>query len=103
MRDPLSLHEELCSLLGSRYAYFQPPSSTKMRYPCIVYKKLRRERVGADNAKYLSSQSYQVTVIYTDPDCDLPDKILDHFQFISQDTDTYVVDSLYHDVFTLYY
>ena len=33
----LELHEILCTILGSRNVYFQPPESIKMNYPAIVY------------------------------------------------------------------
>ena len=35
----LQLHEELCSVLGSRNVYFQPPETIKLTYPCIIYSK----------------------------------------------------------------
>ena len=37
-KDRLILHDELITLLGSSNVYFQPPTSIKMNYPCIIYK-----------------------------------------------------------------
>ena len=37
MGTRLELHEQLCKILDTRYAYFQPPETVKMKYPAIVY------------------------------------------------------------------
>jgi len=102
MARRLQLHEKLCEILGSRNAYFQPPPSVKLNYPCIIYKIAKRERTKANNASYIKRIRYDVTVITKDPDSDLPDRLLDSFLYIEHDR-TYPADNLYHDVFTLYY
>ncbi len=107
MASRLSLQSELKSLIGVRTdnkqnVYFQPPESVKLVYPCIIYKLARPEARRADNKVYKFTQCYEITVIYTDPDYELPKEILHHFEYV--DLDRYFTsDNLYHAVFTLFY
>ena len=103
MRSRFDLHEKLVEILGSRNVYFKPPATAKMSYPCFVYKKHTLEAENADNSKYLVGQKYQVTIIYSDPDSQLPEKFFKEFRFCTTNTPTYVSDNLYHDVFTIYW
>ena len=102
MASRLSLQNELEELLGSRNVYFQPPASVHMDYPAIVYCRNNIENTFANNSVYKQNNSYSLTVIYTDPDSELPIKISRAFPSISFDRH-YTADNLYHDVFTLYY
>lgn len=97
----LELHERLCTLLGSRNVYYRPPESIKMKYPAIVYDRNNYRNVFADDTIYRQLKSYMITVIYKDPDSDLPDRImgLPYCRFDRH----FVSDNLNHDVFTLYY
>lgn len=69
MSRRLKLHNILCAILscpdkGSECrAYFQPPSSVKMKYPAIVYALDDIENTFANNGVYLSERKYSVTVI----------------------------------------
>lgn len=107
MASRLSLHAELKSLIGSRAdgknnVYFQPPESVKLVYPCIVYEFDKPETKRADNKVYKFTQCYKITVIYKEPDYDLPNTILHYFTHV--DIDRYFVsDNLYHTVLSLYY
>ena len=103
MRSRVDLQTKLETILGSRNVYCQPPASTKIQYPCIIYKKNVMDAMYADNCKYGKSQNYTITVVYKDPDSDLPDKVFSSFDFCSPNTPTYVADNLYHDVFTIYW
>ncbi len=97
----LELHTILCEILGSEHVYFQPPESVKMVYPAIVY---GIDDVGLNHANdgvYLSRRRYQVTVIDTDPDSELPGEMLK--LSACRFNRRYIADNLYHDVFTLYY
>lgn len=96
----LTLQTKLEEFLGSRNVYFQPPATTKLKYPCILYDRSRIEQVYADNKTYLKHKQYTVTIIHQNADSDLPDKILDEFEFIAFDR-SYTAENLYHDVFTL--
>ena len=100
--DRLKLHEEFCEILGSRNVYFQPPSSKKMQYDCIRYERSKISPAYANNKIYRLKDCYTVTLMYRDPDSELPHKILKSFSLISHDTH-FTKDNLHHDVFTLYY
>ncbi|MCM1578396.1 MAG: hypothetical protein NC078_06330 [Ruminococcus sp.] len=93
------LHEALCEALGSGNVYFQPPESLKIKYPAIVYQRSRINVKHADNAAYLTTKTYEITVIDTDPDGKIADKVsrLPRCGFDRH----FVGDNLYHDVFTI--
>lgn len=100
-KSRLTLHDELCVILGTRYVYFQPPETVKLQYPCIIYERSNSDVRYADNSMYNKLRSYTVTVIDKDPDSELPDRIeelsmcrLDRF---------YTADNLNHWIFTLFY
>lgn len=99
----LKLHEELVELAGSSFVvYFQPPNGTQIRYPCIVYSKDSGDALYADNNAYRYTQRYQVTIITRDADCDLPERLLEHFKMCRMDRQ-FVGENLYHNVLILYY
>ena len=103
MGSRLDLHEELCNVLGSRNVYFQPPESKQLKYDCIIYSKNNvLSRYANNNNNYMSKDRYELTIIYKDPDCDIPKRITDFFKYCRQDRH-FVVDNLYHETFTLYY
>jgi hypothetical protein len=88
-------------LLGSDKVYFQPPTNTKIEYPCIVYNRDALQVRFADNSPYYHTKRYQVTVIDKNPDSDIPDKVanLRLCLFNRHFTEA----NLNHDVFTLYF
>ena len=102
MGSRLELHEELCEILGTRNVYFQPPASIKMAYPCIRYSKSPPDLYRANNRIYKNVNQYEVTVIDEDPDSDIPDKILNHFQMCSLDR-VYPADNRNHTTLKLYF
>jgi len=97
----LELQEILTNILGSSNVYFQPPSTVKMKYPCIVYQRDNIEQKFADNRTYVSLVRYSLTLISRSPENNLVSKILE-LPYCSYDR-FYTADSLNHDVFTLYY
>ena len=101
MGSRLKLQSELEKILGSRNVYFQPPSSLKIKYPAIVYSRNSIDNNFANNSVYKQDMSYMLTVIYTDPDSEIPINIskMKKCRFDRH----YTVDNLNHDVFTLYY
>lgn len=101
MADRPDLQTILENLLGSRSVYYQPPESVKMTYPAIRYSRKTIENRFANNLVYKQNNAYELTVIYADPDSDLPIKIsnLPMCRFDRH----YVADNLNHDTFTLYY
>ena len=102
MASRLDLHEELCSVLGSRNVYFQPPESVKMKYPCIRYSSDGVDSVHANNRAYRNVKRYEGVVIDSNPDSVIADKILAHFEMCSL-SPGYTADNLNHFPFTLYY
>ena len=102
MASRLNLHEELCTLLGSRNVYYDPPESVKMKYPCIRYSLSGIDKYNANDKRYRSTNRYEVVVIETDPDSVLPNEILSHFPMCDFDTG-YTADNLHHRVYTIYY
>jgi hypothetical protein len=107
MASRLKLHDEFIDLIGSRNeedkrVYFQPPVSVKMKYRCIRYSKDGTDLLRANDKIYRKTNRYNGVVIDTNPDSDLPDKLLEHFQMCSLGR-PYVVDNLHHFPFTIYY
>lgn len=101
MDSRLELHNILVDLINPHKVYFQPPSSIKLTYPCIIYKLDDINTSYADSEKYIKVKAYMLTVIDQNPDTDILDKILslDYCNF-----DRYFVsDNLNHYVFTLFY
>lgn len=102
MANRLDLHASLVNILGSNNVYFQPPESLKMKYPCIRYSKSGINNKRADDRIYTSTNRYEVTVIDSDPDSIIHEKILDEFPMCSFDR-SYTSDNLNHKTLTLYY
>lgn len=97
----LKLQEELESILGSDQVYFQPPESLKIKYPAIVYERYDINNTFANNNVYGQSYFYRVTIIDSDPDCSIVDK-MSTFK-TARFNRHYVSDNLNHDVFTIFY
>ena len=103
MNSRVDLQMQLEAVLGSRNVYFQPPETLKIKYPAIIYELSGIDITKADNSNYLKHRNYLVTLIHSDPDNDLVDKLLDHFLYIGLDRPPYESDNLYHYVFDLYF
>ena len=102
MASRLELHEELCTVLGSRNVYFNPPESVRMNYDAIRYKLSGKDIKRANNKIYQSVNQYDGVVITRDPDTTIPDSLLEHFEMCSLGR-PYPADNLNHYPFTLYY
>lgn len=99
MERRTELHKILEKILGSKNVYFQPPSSLKIHYPCIVYERSPSHRRFADNNQYTKIDRYTLTVIDRNSDTDIPDKISE-LLMVKFDR-CYVADNLNHYVFTI--
>lgn len=102
MASRLELHEEFCDILGNRNAYFQPPASIKLNYPCIVYSISSVNKQNANDKMYKSMNEYKVVVIDSDPDSEIPNKIIARFPMCRFDR-AYTLDNLNHSALSLYY
>lgn len=87
-------------LLESRSVYYNPPSSVKMDYDAIVFKRSAFRNNFANNGVYRQSHAYEVTTITEDPDAPIIEKISKLPMCVFDRS--YVADNLYHNVFTLY-
>ena len=79
MAERLTLHEELCELLGSRNVYFQTPESVKMSYDAIRYALSGKDVKRASDRAYKIVNKYEGVVITRDPDTTIPDDMINHF------------------------
>lgn len=97
----LKLQALLEGITGAKKAYFQPPPSLAMTYPCIVYERDNTSTQHANNLPYRNMQRYQVTIMDYDPDSQLLAKVsrLPTASFSRH----FTADKLNHDVFTLYF
>ena len=108
MASRLQLQTILETILGTqnepedkKRVYYQPPSNTKMQYPCIVYQRQSGDTQFADNRPYIITKRYQVTVIDRNPDSTIPDQVAE-LQMCTFDRD-YTADNLNHFVYNLYF
>lgn len=108
MTRRIDLHWILIDILGTRNepldkqrVYFQPPSTIKLLYPCIIYKRDDKDEIFANNFLYQAKKRYLITVIDKNPDSEIPDKVAE-LQYCSFNTN-YVADNLNHDVYSIYY
>jgi hypothetical protein len=97
----LKLQALLASIPGVTKAYFQPPPSVSMTYPCIVYQRDSASTSHANNLPYRQMQRYQITIIDRDPDSAIPGAVamLPTASFSQH----FTADQLNHDVYTLYF
>lgn len=89
------LHE-LCSNV-----YFQPPTGTKIAYPCIVYDLERTNVRFADNAPYALYNEYEIKYITRDPDDPVREQLV--MLPLCSSERSYVADNLYHYPFRMYF
>lgn len=102
MGSRLELHEKLVEILGTRFVFFQPPSSIKLTYPCIIYKRDNENLVYANDDRYLGTKRYLITIVDQNPDSTIPDRLSTFFRYCSF-TNHYIVDNLNHNIYTLFY
>lgn len=102
MATRLELHEELCTFLGNDHAYYEPPESIKLKYPCFVYGVDDIEQIRANNRHYLDFNEYSITYITSKIDNNICERFFEAFPSSTFDR-SYVADNLHHYVFTLKY
>ena len=97
----LAFHHELLEVCPN--AYFQPPASILLTYPCIIYYKSTPNVSRANDGAYLKHSAYEVTVIDRNPEGTIPDTLLMKFPMCTVDNADYAVDNLHHTSLTIYY
>lgn len=97
----VQLQRNLENLLGSRNVYFQPPTGTQLKFPCIVYNLEHAADQHAEDKIYRRLYRYRLTYITKDPDDPMTEKIDDirYCSFIN----FFTSDNLNHYVYTIYY
>lgn len=98
----LDLDELLNTLMPSEgNVYFQPKENIRLSYPAIVYSRDDTDDRYADNILYSHTQRYQVTLMDSDPDSDILEKLkqLPMCKFVRH----FTTAGLNHDIFNLYY
>lgn len=99
MASRLKLQEILEDILGSKNVYFQPPSTVRLQYPCIIYQLDDLPTQHANNAPYMLTHSYMLTLVNTSAGMGLAEKLamlprINHSR-------RYTKDNLYHDVYQI--
>jgi len=96
------LQESLENIPGVSKVYFQPPESTKLLYPCIIYELSDISSMGADDINYLNIFSFSLTVIDKDPESNIPHEILSISDpFVATFDRFFTTDNMNHWTFTL--
>lgn len=82
-------------------AYFQPPPTVMLKYPCIVYSRSLTAPNHADDMLYKFRQCYSVTYIDPNPDSDVHDALL-ALPYCQYDRH-FTQDNLHHDMYYIYH
>lgn len=101
MGQRLDLQHKLEQILGSEHVYYQPKSSDRVEYPCIVYHLDGMSPIRSDNSIYKEMRYYQVTYINRRPDSPVVDALI-NFPYSSLSS-TMRTEGLYHYVFRIYF
>lgn len=99
MKPRIDLHKLLKTYCDN--VYYQPPESTKLKYPCIIYSRESIDTQKADNKSYLVDCAYSMRYITKDPDDPVPFELV--LLPFCRHSRHYVADNLHHDSFTIYY
>lgn len=94
------LQETLAGITGIRKAYFQPPASIQLKYPCIIYTYSNERILHANNSVYKEEDEYDVMLITKDP---LPDEIMTEIRDLpyTRFSRHFVKDNLHHFSYTM--
>ena len=99
-KNRLELQARLQEVSGypEEQVLYQPPTGTKLKYPCIIYDSRQGDIEHADNNPYVFYPFYEVTHIYLDADSGLETtkKLCSKLQGARYDR-AWTVDNLYHE------
>lgn len=101
-KQRLVVQKKLESIKCVKHVYYQPPSSERLEYPCIIYELSNYESFNANNKSYLYWPRYTVTAISSDPESMIPE-IIRKFSdgFYTTFSRFFTVDNLNHWVFDM--
>lgn len=97
----LELHEILSGIQGVKKAYFQPPETVKLEYPCIIYQLQTVWMQSANDYPYKNRDAYSITIIDKNPDSKIH-RTLEAMQLCRFER-FFTSDNLNHWVYQLYY
>ena len=96
------LHRALKTIPNVKKVYFQPPSSEKMIYPCIIYQINDNKVSYSNNDIYLNTLRFNAIVIDYDVESEIPSRLLHSRDIYYASFDRfYTADNLNHWVFDL--
>lgn len=98
MANRLNLQAKFLELTPN--VYYQPPSSIRMNYPAIRYKRTILDNEFADDSVYIQNVAYEVTVIDRNPDSEIAMNVskFPSCRYLRH----YESEGLNHDVFIVY-
>lgn len=99
MKTRTEMQSMLEEVLGSSNVYFQPPSNTSIKYPCIVYSFERFNINHADNQPYIVTGRWHIHHMYKNPKNDLKEKFL-YVPFCTFDR-RIVTEGVYNDYYNI--
>lgn len=101
MRNRKDLRDLLRETVKPATVYFQPPTGTKLTYPCLIYELSDIAKENADNRPYILTDGYSITYISKNPDDEnyrklaaLPGCYFDR---------SFRSDNLVHWIYTIYF
>lgn len=97
----VELQRLLEGMLGTRNVYFQPPTGTRLGYPCFVYHLDDADDIHANNRIYRRLYRYSLTYITKNPEDPMQDLIND-LPYCRFDR-FFTSDNLNHFVYSIYY
>ena len=101
MNSRLDLDAILRGCMDEPHVYFQPPPNVRMKYPAIVYERSSIDKNNAENDVYTMSHEYKITVIDSNPESPIVDRIAKLPQ--CRYGTFFISDNLNHDIFYIYY
>ncbi len=102
IRSRVEFHQQLKAFAaehGITEVYYTPTMNVRMTYPCIVYEDTGINSKNADNLAYLRHSEYELKIITTDGDSDLPFELVDEFPYVANYSGRrFISDNLHHYV-----
>jgi len=71
------LDSMLRNIDGVKGVYYQPPSITRIQYPCIIYSLNDISSMYGDDRRYLSFPTYEIVLMDYDPESIIQKYIMD--------------------------
>lgn len=98
----LLIHDILSEIPNVKKVYYQPPSSKKLEYPCIIYTLNSFRTKYSSNGRYLTFPEYTVTLIDKNPTSEIQKSLMDLSGDIYIKFDrVFTADNMYHWTYSL--